>query len=301
MKKKAMMDTFKHTGMAVVVLIAVLLVLLKMVPLLQSAPQETECGSYIRLASTVKQPITRKSLVDLGAVCPTQELIVKPRGYNDEEINANAADDILTKMYQCGKTWGLDRGKVLRNPFDQWGLDNVCVVCSNITFPGFPLKEVSGIFERQTSIIPGEKISFYEFFTGNTPTPDIVAKLKENDQQSLDTSKKYYVIYSVDMETSEQSYWTWLGLSTTAGAGAGFVATKVISPVLTVVSLVSSKAKLVKSAIIGIGIIVGVKYGDEIGENRRDISTAKIMVVDPDEIKQVCQVLGKDPYGPWVD
>ncbi|MFH2027597.1 MAG: hypothetical protein ABIJ08_00525 [Nanoarchaeota archaeon] len=271
--------------------------------------EQKRCESYVTLASTLKNPFTKQTRVNLNKACPTKDVEIRARG-SQADIQNNAFDDILSEMYQCGKTWGFSDGEIKKNPFNQWNVDNVCVVCSELKFDA-SLKskgELAGFLERQTkSIIPeSSDKTFYQFFTGSLPTPAIDQQLKnfrvDGEEYKIDPNKDYYIIYAVNMRTTPEGFLARMGLGTITGIG--------------LTAILGSRLAALRWMVIGFTTLTGAYIGANVqGQSYASWSggvptTDGALLLVPirsanevaEDINSYCKTLGVDPLGdPWSD
>ncbi len=305
MNKHAQEDYIKEGILALIVLLIVLPIFFQATNLSGTTAKAERCSSHVKIASIAKNPITRESRMELANACPTEQVVVRPKGKTEDEIRNNALDEILYHQYICGSEYGYSYGEVNWNPFTQWKVDNICVICSNISFdPGFGGKQLEGLFTRSTeSFVQGQR-TYYEFFNGIKPSDEIQDRLAAEKEFIIDTKENYYIVYLATFERSEIGFWKWVGAG--GGAlGAGLAGKTVLAPLMWVGRLaVGGKMKIVKIALIGTGILAGATAGDYLDENIGYLDSVAIMLIpaESDSLTEVCKNLGKNPdKDPWEE
>ena len=199
-------------------------------------------------------------------------------------------------MYLCGKRWGFKDGEVIYKWFNQWkDSDNVCVVCSDISFDARlkGMNQLNGLWLRSTEInAPGSSKKMIESLTGLSD----ISKLKSDLQKTKDTiftQKKTYVIYEVNMRTTAESFWKKVGIGSVTGTvGGGIIAAAALP-----ITIFTGGT----GAIILSGVLIGGVAGGYIGANVKDTTSAQLFVVSGDAqtltntLVKECKTLGRDP------
>lgn len=321
MNKKAMSTTMKDYLLAVFTLIIVLFLLAQVLNPMGEASETKKCERYIDFASKLKNHYTKETRVNLNRVCDTREVVIEAKGRKDEDIKKNAVDAILKEAYFCAKKWGYSFGEVVKNPFNQWKVDNVCVVCTAGEFGmGFSkVKSIDGLLARTTDInVPGSSKKLYEFFTGSPPTEHIKKELeglkvngKDGLKDSINTNENFFVVYSMDMETTTESFFKRVGIFGAIGGATPIIPAIALKPLLWLV-------RVKVGTVVLAGIAIGAIGGAYSGANVREAASARVMILPvkkPDtnnpqqttdefsrKLKDACKSLGQNPLeDPWAD
>ena len=314
-------DGLKNGIFAVIILIILIVLFGRITHFVPSASEDVQCQTYVRLASVLKDPITKENRLDLNKACPTLNAEIAAKGSVSETRNNNALDSVLEEMYHCGQRYGFAYNEFKYNPFNQWKTDNVCVVCTKLDFTGFEGSELNGLLSRSAVAQVPEGKTYFEFFRGDPPTEDDKTRLKDIDDGLIDTNEDYYIIYTINMRTSMSGFLTRLGIGGAAGALVGTAAASTTKGALYAFSAPFwiFKGRVITKAITGatkplaaLGFVAGLAGGAYAGSNVADES----YVPDDDEtypmgafllfpttaenIGDYCKTLGVDPLtDPW--
>src|SRR3989344_566431 len=305
-------NAIKNGILALIILLVLIVVFSNTLKVIPFISENTKCETYTRLASSLKNPYTKDTRIDMNRACPTEQKTLLAQGSNPDEIRKNALDAILQEMYLCGKRWGFSEGEVKRNPFSQWNVDNVCVVCSDMEFDDTlkGMNSLDGLMLRATEAKNPDGKTYYEFFTGIPPSSGIKEKLQEKvdgETESINTQENQYVIYAVNMRTTTEGFLTRMGLGALFGAGTGAAvgvttagATVPLRPLLFVLRM---RMYVVKPLFI-IGFVTGAIGGGYVGANVRGQADGALLIAPAavEDIQKFCKTLGRDPLeDPWEE
>lgn len=249
--------------------------------------EDIECYESVKLAADTK--FFGQNTMDIK--CPTKNITIKSKEISD-------LDDLKhrygSEMFNCWRK--MDKGN--SNPFSYWfsGENNkICTICSIITTDektvgrfGEGIKDF-GVFLLKEPI-PGKEHSYYEEFTGVSPSEELVSD-QNIAQMNIAPGLTYATIFIISQEKDPEQ---WKENVATGGLiGAGVLGAATVGVGLLVLSFPVT-AILVAS---GVGFGIGAYFGDAVSDYSDKWSAAVMLV--PYEYATLgmhCNELGTDPF-----
>lgn len=222
--------------------------------------------------------------------CEVKNVTLDANSYtNGREINMETVkEDIAQDFYRCNSLF--DRGKY--NPYTDWGVENVCFICSTIKFKGFD-KDVDKMAEylinNDAPLHPG--MSYFEYAMGRKPTATEIMAAKNNDIP-ISTKGTYTNIYVFYKSTSSTQTWSWLGTGAGVGAGTGAAGLIIISFIPGV-----NIAFWTGALVVGGVAVIGGTTGYVVSGQHQDVYEHATLTIPYEfaKLKMKCTSLGQKP------
>ncbi len=251
--KKGLMASTLTKLILFLVIALILIVFVGKVALFGKERSDVEvCRLSVLAASKMKWEEV-KSTLGLQLKCPTHKVEIKSTDEN--KIKKEIADEMYSCWYKMGE------GKV--NPFPKGAVQLVgnkfCVICSEIEFSEKTQERVKKVSDFMQFLadtnIPNSNMSYYSYINGGVRVQGSVSEelKKTNIVDEIDTSKTYYIIYTVLQKDLWKKMITSIS-AFSAGAGAGYLVAVGIASVV-------PGGQLVAASIIGAGVIIGGTTG----------------------------------------
>ncbi|KHO45967.1 MAG: hypothetical protein QS98_C0006G0032 [archaeon GW2011_AR3] len=217
--------------------------------------------------------------------CPKRKLLIDTKmtsAYEDKEFGAK--DHIAEAMRLCWYQWG--RGKL--SPFDESFFDSknkFCAVCYDVKFDDSFSRKYAKLdnflnFLAQYNV-PDGGTRYINYLTNSNHTWEITQEMKLQFIDSIDTSKDYAILYTIDKPGTIVQSMTGAGgaaVGTYAGCKFGGLLTPFLGPLGVVIGC-------------GGGFVIGGYYGYAIGETSL-VGDSKVMLLQSSVLREHgCDVL----------
>ena len=99
MNNKAVNESFiKYMILALVVLLILFFIFSNVLKIIPGTGEDARCESYVKLASVLKNPLTKEARINMNSACPTKVVEIKSKGSDETTIKNNALDEVLNQM-----------------------------------------------------------------------------------------------------------------------------------------------------------------------------------------------------------
>ena len=204
-------------------------------------------------------------------------------------------------MYSCW--WKFGEGKL--NAFSDWKTENVCAICSIVSFDEKTKEEYPKINKMSKYLvekkIPFKEKTYHQYFTGKSITDESMLNELIDKEKPIITQIPYSTIFVITKQNTASEFYKSIGITSTTGAvGTGLAAVGgiILLNLIPGVNIAATTAIAAGGIGFGTGALTGGSIGSYIATEHKDQYSAAIYLVPYEfaDLNAKCNSLGQDPF-----